>query len=136
MRTLLLTLILALGGIWGCATTAPSGGGGSGKDRNRITSEQLRTIPSLSAYEAVKRYQPDWLRGGSGTVLTGTGRSYPQVFVDGRPYGGMATLYQFSTETVEDIRFICAPDATTRYGTGYPGGIIDLVLRRHPLTPV
>jgi hypothetical protein len=134
MRTLSLTLILAFGGIWACATTASPGSGGSGSDRNRITREQLETLPSLSAFEAVERYHRDWLQGRSSLVRSDTGRSYPEVFADGRPYGGVETLHQFPTETVEEILFISAPDATTRYGTGYPGGIINLVLRRQSPT--
>ena len=134
MRTLSLTLLLALGVTWACATTGPQRNSGSGSDRNRITREQLETSPSLSAYEAVERFHRDWLFGRSGTVRSDTGRSYPQVFVDGRPYGGIEALHQFTSETIEEIQFISAPDATTRYGTGYPGGIIDLVLRRQSPT--
>jgi hypothetical protein len=134
MRTLSLTLLLAMGTTWACVTTASQGSSGSGSDRNLITRAQLESIPSLSAYEAVERYHRDWLRGRSGTVRSDTGRSYPQVFVDGRPYGAIEALHQFTADTIEKIQFISAPDATTRYGTGYPGGIIDLVLRRRSPT--
>jgi hypothetical protein len=64
------------------------------------------------------------------TPLAGTGRSYPHVFVDGRPFGTAESLHQFGTESIEEIRFINPADATTRYGTGYTGGIIEVILIR------
>ena len=30
-------------------------------------------------------------------------------------------------EGVDELRFMSGPDATTRYGTGYPGGIIQVI---------
>jgi len=50
--------------------------------------------------------------------------------VDDRPYGELDVLYGFGTEDLEEIRYISASDATTRFGTGYPGGIINLITRR------
>ena len=52
------------------------------------------------------------------------------VFVDGRRFGELPVLRQFGVEEIEEIRFLSASDATTRFGTGYPGGIINLILRR------
>ena len=83
-----------------------------------------------TAREAVERFHPNWLRGRAGTVRTETGRSYPHVFVDGRPFGTAESLHQFGTESIEEIRFISPADATTRYGTGYTGGIIEVILKR------
>jgi hypothetical protein len=33
------------------------------------------------------------------------------------------------TQDIEEIRFIPAADATIRYGTGYSGGIINVISR-------
>ena len=87
-------------------------------------------MPGMSAYEALERFHRDWLRGRASSVRSETGFAYPQVFVDGRPYGGVEAISQFGTDLVDEIVFISAPDATTRYGTGYPGGIIELLSRR------
>jgi hypothetical protein len=40
------------------------------------------------------------------------------------------SLLQFGTDTIEEIRYVSGSDATTRFGTGYPAGIIEIILRR------
>jgi len=32
---------------------------------------------------------------------------------------------------IETMRLLSAPDATTKYGTGYPGGVIEVTTRRN-----
>jgi hypothetical protein len=44
--------------------------------------------------------------------------------------GGLSALDGMEIREIEEIRFISASDATTRYGTGYPGGIIEVFTRR------
>jgi hypothetical protein len=87
-------------------------------------------MPTGSAFDAVERLHRDWLQSRSVTGRSSTGRSYPEVFVDGRPFGPLDSLNQLGTETIEEIRFINPADATTRYGTGYPGGIIEVIMIR------
>lgn len=129
MRTLALWCLLALVPLGGCVSGGAVPADRTPRDRDRINREQLDALPSLTALEAVERYHRDWLRGRAGTISSPTGRTYPHVFVDGRPFGTMDTLAQFSTVEVEEIRFFSAADATTRYGTGYPAGIIEIILR-------
>jgi hypothetical protein len=87
-------------------------------------------MPSMTVYQAIERYRGDWLRGRSATIRTNTGRRLSYVFLDGRPYGELEVLSQLGTEFVEEIRFITGSDATTRFGTGYPAGIINVISRR------
>lgn len=129
MRTLILAAVVAMGAAWGCAGSGSSVGGPEPSDRNRITRAELEDMPSINAHEAVTRLHREWLRGRAGTIRSQTGRNYPEVFVNGRPYGPVDVLLQFGTDQLEEIRFISASDATTRYGTGYPAGIIELILR-------
>jgi hypothetical protein len=49
------------------------------------------------------------------------------VFLNGRPFGDLVTLYDFNSQTIDEIRFISPADATIRYGTGYAGGIIHVI---------
>lgn len=132
MRTLMMAFVLVLVPLWGCATGSSSSQRGPGTSRNTITREQLAEMPSITALQAIERLHRDWLRGRAGTVRTESGRTTAQVFLDGRPYGGLEVLSQFNTANIEEIRFISASDATTRYGTGYPSGIIEIINRREP----
>lgn len=132
MRTAIFALFISAPLALGCMS---SGGGPqqeAGTNRNLITRDQLEALPSITARDAIERLHREWLRGRGGTIQSATGRVYPKVFVDDRPYGEIEVLYGFGTEAIEEIRYISASDATTRFGTGYPGGIINLIMRRVP----
>jgi hypothetical protein len=130
MRTLILATLVASSLTWGCAGTGSPSSGPTNADRNRITREQLEVMPSMTARDAVQRYRRDWLTGRTGSLRGSGSRTYPSVFLDGRPYGSLDVLAQLETEHIEELRYISGSDATTRYGTGYPAGIIDVITRR------
>lgn len=132
MRTAKLALFLFAPLALGCAASGGAPHQATGSNRNLINREQLEALPSITARDAVERLHRDWLRGRAGSVQTVSGRVYPVVFVNSRPFGELPVLRQFGTEEIEEIRFLSASDATTRFGTGYPGGIINLILRRLP----
>lgn len=98
-------------------------------DRNVITRLELEAIPPTSAFQAIARLRALWLRGYPGTFQGDRARDYPYVFLDGRPHGTLDSLHQIGTEVIESIRFLSASDATTRFGTGYPAGIIEITTR-------
>jgi hypothetical protein len=110
---------------------ASSGGSArTPRDRDRISPEELQLQPSGDAYEAVRRLRPQWLRSRSVSIGN---QAFPRVFVDERDFGPLRSLRDIGVETVEEMRFMSPADATTRYGTGYPGGIIFVVLKRVPV---
>jgi hypothetical protein len=51
------------------------------------------------------------------------------VYVDGVRSGDFSYLESLRIEEVERVRFINARDATTRWGTGHPGGAIEVFLK-------
>lgn len=94
-----------------------------------LESEQLREVESntASAYEAIQRLRPRWLRSRGSTVSGG--RFYAVVYVDGSRYGELGVLRSLEVGDIETIRFINSRDATTRYGTGHPGGVIAIATK-------
>jgi hypothetical protein len=128
----MLALLLSAPLVLGCASSGRAPESDSGSNRNLITRDQLDALPSITARDVIDRLHREWLRGRGGTIQSATGRVYPKVFVDGRPYGEIDVLVVFGTEAIQEIRYISASDATTRFGTGYPGGIINLITRRLP----
>jgi hypothetical protein len=110
-----------------CAGTGERGASGS---RDVITQEQLQgaDFQSYTAFEAIQRLRPTWLRP-RGTTMTGV-RPYAEVIVDGTPYGGLEILRSIRVGDVGEIRYLSAVDATTLYGTGYVGGAIEVSTRR------
>jgi len=49
--------------------------------------------------------------------------------VDGTFRRELVDLYQISTNNIETMRYLSASDATTRYGIGFIGGVIEVTTR-------
>lgn len=129
MRLRLGSLALLLFVLSACAT----GGSGSGeprRDRNALVAEELEPLIQFTAWDAVQRLRPNWMRPGGIRNSANPAGHYPYVFVDGAPYGPMESLRTFRIETVEEMHFVDATDATIRYGGQYQGGVILITTRR------
>lgn len=126
MRFLALSLVLVLS-LGACASTASTGYAGSGRDV--IGSEELRAEEdrTQNAYELIRRERPRWLRS-RGSSFSGD-RTLPRVIVDGADYGPARALRDFRVSDIEEVRYLSASDATTRFGTGYMGGAILVATR-------
>lgn len=103
------------------ACAAGSSGGTSGGG-DTITQEELATVSNLSLFDAVQRLRPRWLQPRGGQDL-------PRIMMNGSQMGGVEVLRGMQATDVQSMRFLDAQDATTRYGTGYTGGAIELVSR-------
>lgn len=105
---------------------ACAGGGGGAAPRSGsdvISLEELETVETFSAYDAVSRFRPQWLR----SRVPGQD---PVVFMDGAQLGGLEVLRTIRVSTLAEIRYRNGRDATTRYGTGFGGGTIEMRSRR------
>ena len=135
-----LFLLLALPLLASCQT-APQGEGSA--NSNLITQEELDPLAAITVYQAVQRLRPAWLRTRSAGVRGEGGREQrasvqvaeagshtTQVFVDGMPRGDLDILRQLDVRDFREIRYLSASDATTRYGTGYQGGIIEVFTKQ------
>lgn len=114
--------------IGACAT----GGGGerTGNDPDRITFEELQDVLELSAFEAVRRLRPTWLRART-AGFGAPGRETASVYVDGlRQEEGLRALSVLDTADIREMRFLSAAEATTRFGTNNVGGAILVSTRR------
>jgi len=54
---------------------------------------------------------------------------YPTVVRDGIRLGEIDALASIDPRTVASIRFLSSRDASTKYGSGYDGGVIEVVGR-------
>jgi len=100
----------------GAAAAAPRG------SADRIVAAELEAVPQLSAYEAIQRLRPRWLVTRSGGM--------PQVHVNGNiQMGGVEALRTVRAADIQEIRYLNAADATTRFGTNYVSGAILVTTR-------
>ena len=129
MRRLPLANVFLAMALTACASGGGGGGGEesdrrSGGDPNRLTAEELASVSASNVYDAVQALRPRWFRARSANV-----NDLPAAFVDGRHRGDYRDLAQVPLSNVESIQYLSARDATTLYGTGYPGGAIDVRTR-------
>lgn len=132
----LLAVVLAflLGGCGSATANAGdyrAGGGGEEGSTNEIVSAEIREIEASypTAYEAIRNLRPSWLRVRSNNSLTTTAPLEPIVYVDRIRYGQLRSLYQIGTGDIQGMIYLNSLDATTRYGTGHGGGVIEISVR-------
>ena len=92
-------------------------------DPNLITADQLAVEVNRSVMAAVQRLRPQWL------ARSGMGGEPPSVVMDDQEFE-LDILQDILPENVEWLRFVPPSDATTRWGTGYTSGAIEVRTRR------
>jgi hypothetical protein len=118
---LLFTLALLLVG--GCASGQA---GRPASDPDRLTQDELADFQRGSVLDAIQRLRPRWLRArGAGSFRSSQG-DFAAVVIDDQPAADWGALRTLDVEDVDRIIYLSASDATTRYGTGYPGGVIQV----------
>ena len=125
MRRLNLLFVLALMALASaCASSGGGGDDGPRRNANVISAEELDEVRQLSIYDAVQRLRPQWYRVRSAT----TGGEI-KVFVNNVEMGSLDFMRGMQAAEVTRIIFRNGRDATTRYGTGYGAGTIEISTR-------
>ena len=127
MRYLVRSLLLAFS-FQGCAST----GSGPGGSRNLITRAQIEESQAITAHDVIRALNPQWLRARGQTVgLANATPVTPTVFMDGTRIGELDVLNAYQVRDIQEIRYLDAGRAASRYGMGFPRGIIEIIsLRR------
>ena len=106
----------------GCGGGTSSQGGARGPS-DRLGEADLESVPQLSAFQAIQRLRPRWLNTRTGAT--------PMVHVDGNiQMGGADALHNLRAADVQEMRYLNAADATTRFGTNYVSGVILVTTKR------
>ncbi|UCC24567.1 MAG: hypothetical protein JSU98_12605 [Gemmatimonadales bacterium] len=108
---------------------ASSGEGRIRGPRDRILREELAQYPAMTALDAVRQLRPHWLNRRGEQSIADFGETQVQVHVDGSRRGGPEALQAINIRDVEELRYLDAGEATTRFGTGYPMGVILVAIR-------
>jgi len=113
--------------VTGCAATTGSRGDGSPAASNLLTRAELASVSANNAYEAIERLRPQWLRPRGPTSVTQPEGDWPLVYMDNVRAGDVSMLPNIPVDDIGEIRFITGSDATTRWGTGVTGGVIEII---------
>ena len=108
---------------------APPASSGKSRNANVLTAEEIAGSQATTAYEAVQSLRPNFLRTRGSHTFDPTAVQAPHVFLDGQKFGELEILRSISVQTIREIRYYNAADATTKYGTGYTHGIIEVSTR-------
>lgn len=110
----------------GCA---PPAKGRPTRNSNVLTAEEMATTQFYTAYDAIQNLRPHFLRTRGQTNFETGNPPTAQVFLNGQRYGDIETLRQMTVASIREIRYLSASDATTKYGTGYIAGVIEVSTR-------
>ena len=116
-----------------CATAGSGGGTASGvRDRNVITQQELATENSTTVYEAIQHLRPEMLRlrpADQTSSLTQSSGYTLNVYQDDNKIGDISVLHGMPLGLIREIRYLSPSQAMQRFGSGNPGGVIQLITR-------
>ncbi len=123
MRYLSVILIMIIIGLASCSGAGRPDYRSATYDRNFIYEEEILKYPNYSVYELIRAVRPRWVNK-RGTKSMEEWANYPIVYVNGLREGSIEQLHFVSSQSVTEIQFLNAGDATIRYGVDHPSGAI------------
>lgn len=121
-----LAMVAVLLAVGACASSGSSGS--SGTSATVITGEQLMATNQSNLFQALQNIRPQWLRSRGSASLSGP--TQVMLFVNEAPYGTVNDLSSIPIDAVQDVRFLNASEAGSRYGTAAGAGGLLLVRTR------
>jgi hypothetical protein len=97
--------------------------------RNVLAADEIELSHAGTLHEAIQLLRPQFLFSRGRTSLRTPNNQLPVVIVNSVPQASFESLRAISARDVQYVRFLTAPEATTRFGTGYMGGVIEVVLK-------
>lgn len=101
-------------------------GGGSRGSSDLLTREEIAASTASTAYELLQQLRPQFLRGRGVSSVNDPRPVLPVVYMNNVHHGDLESLRMISVREISEVRFISAADATTRWGTGHAGGVIQI----------
>jgi hypothetical protein len=142
MRRLVLTACAFLA-VYGCSSGTQSAAPGATPPRastDFISQAEISQHSYSNALEIVQGLRPSMLRIRTSTITQSSGTPgmtsngavslSAAVRLDDVLLGEQNQLASIPANTVKEIRYINARDATTLWGTGYPAGVIHVITKR------
>jgi hypothetical protein len=123
LQTVLLVTLLA------ACTSATASRTRQGGDRDVLAAEEIELSNVSTLHEAIQVLRPHFFFSRGRTSLRAANNPLPVVIVNGVPQATFESLRGISARDVRYVRFLSAPEATTRFGTGYMAGVIEVVLK-------
>jgi hypothetical protein len=113
------------------ACSPPRLGPGEISNSQLITEQEIEASRGSSALDVIQKLRPNFLTY-RGETSTDRRRSspYPTVYLDGQMFGSIETLKTLPAMQIASIRLYRAWEATTKFGAGNMGGVIEVSTRQ------
>jgi len=121
----------------GAGTEGPDGSAAPSSSPDQIERSEIltRATTDLTAMDLIRRLRPGWLRARGRNTFGDPSSMYPVVYIDEIRHGGIGTLNGIPSSEILRMEFFNTADATTRWGTGHPSGVINLETGRQDRRP-
>jgi hypothetical protein len=124
-------------GATACASGGASAGGSStASSRYVIAESELPTSGTETAYDAIMRLRPEFLRvrpAQSYNLQPNAGASgpapAPALIVNGQRAGDLSDLRQIAATALKTVRYYTIEQAKRKFGMQYDGGAIEIEYR-------
>jgi len=93
-----------------------------------ISEAEIKASGFQTALEVVQSLRPAMMRPRGTSPQAGTVAI--ALFVDDTRMGDVSAMANIPADRVKEIRFINSRDATTRWGTGFASGVIQVTTKR------
>jgi len=94
-----------------------------------ITRADIERIHARSALDAVQRLRSDVLTARAPSSVLLNKHVHPVVFLNDQYLGAVDELQHYPADSIEEIRILSGPDAVTKFGSQYGGGVIQIIAR-------
>ena len=113
-----------------CASSSSGTSNGPKPGPNLITADEIAKVNVQNAYEAVQKLRPAMFRQRQVATAMASASGELVVYVDNNRVGNVDALRQISASTVAAVRYFSASEAQLKWGSGHPGGVIEVVTKR------
>ena len=132
-----LVVLAAVSAISACASSgASSAEASTSSSRFVITEAELPTSGTETAYDAIQRLRPEFLRvrpAQSYNLQTNGGASgpapAPALIANGQRAGDLSDLRQIAATSLRTVRYYNIEQAKRKFGMQYDGGAIEIEYR-------
>jgi hypothetical protein len=98
---------------------------------NFIARDEIDALGAANAHEVIQKLRPNFLSNrGETSFNKSRSSSLPTVYLDGTVFGTIETLRTIRATQIASIRLYRSWEAATRFGTGNPGGVLEITTRR------
>jgi hypothetical protein len=136
-RRSLAAALFVFAGVTACASGGASAAASStASNRSVISESELPTSGTETAYDAIMRLRPEFLRvrpAQKYSLQEGAGASgpapAPALIVNGQRAGELSDLRQIAATSLRTVRYYTIEQAKRKFGMQYDGGAIEIEYR-------